>query len=144
FARPKNPGTCERSLALLPPGPDAVRNDRSPAGATSLAATAHELHPAGRTALVAAQVVPTRDHSQRHPPAREARPAVPAHDVSLEDGSSAAVLLAAVEDDPAVLGALADAVPQDAVPRDREPVGVDREARPGVQRDEDPRVGVVG
>jgi hypothetical protein len=28
-SRGKDPGTCERSLALLPPGPDAVRNGRS-------------------------------------------------------------------------------------------------------------------
>src|SRR5919197_5918424 len=89
-SRGENPGTCDCSLALLPPGPDAVRNDRSPAGATSLAATPHELHPAGRATLVAAQVVPARDHSERHPPARQARTAIPPHDVSRDHRPAAA------------------------------------------------------
>src|SRR5919197_1850506 len=85
-SRGENPGTCDCSLALLPPGPDAVRNDRSPAGPPSLAATAHELHAARRAAFVAAQVVPARDHPQRHPPAGQPRPAVSAHDVSRHHG----------------------------------------------------------
>src|SRR5919205_734602 len=114
-SRGKNPGTCERSLALLPPGPDAVRNDRSPAGATSLAATAHELDAARRAAFVAAQVVPTRDHPERHPPAGEARATVPAHDVSRHHGPATPVLLTAVEDDPAMLGARAGVVGDEVV-----------------------------